>query len=155
MPKLKNAKRERFCQEFMVDQNATKAAERATYKCPNVKGSQLKSYAEVVNRIAELQAEAAERNEVTVDSIAKQLDDDRELARTEKQCSAAVQASVHKGKLHGMFKEGQDDRDGIDTDAVIRKITGGDTLAEQALRLLLSYDVSGFHELVQPRRMDA
>ena len=39
MPALQNARRERFAQEFVKDLNQTKAAERAGYKHPGVKGS--------------------------------------------------------------------------------------------------------------------
>ena len=62
MPELKNAKRERFCQEFVKDLNATAAAERATYAWPNKKGPELKEIPEVAARIKELQTAVAERN---------------------------------------------------------------------------------------------
>ena len=153
MPKLTNAKREHICQEYVKDLNATAAADRASYKNPNTLGPRLKAVPEVAARIAELQAEAAERNEVTVDSIADQLDEDRQLAYKLGQASAAVQASVHKGKLFNAFDERQDPDEGQNVDTQIRKLVRGNPFAEQCLRLLLSSDVDGFLDLVQRGRM--
>ena len=80
MPKLQNPRRERFAQEFVKDLNGTKAAERVGCKHPGVKGSQLVAIPVVSARISELQAAVAERNEITVDGIAAQLDEDGALA---------------------------------------------------------------------------
>ena len=80
MPALQNPRRERFAQEFVKDLNQTKAAARAGYRHPGVKGSQLMAIPVVSARISELQAAVAQRNEISVDSIAAQLDEDRALA---------------------------------------------------------------------------
>ena len=105
MPELKNAKRERFCQEFITDLSAKLAAERAGYKQPHVKGAQLMAEDEVKARVAELQAKAAERNEITIDTMIQQIDDDRTFAREHKNPSAAVQASIAKAKISGNWTD--------------------------------------------------
>ncbi len=94
-------KRELFCREYLVDLNQKAAAERAGFKQPQVKGAQLMAVPEVQARIAELQAEVAVRNEITVDSILQQLQDDRLLARELKQTSAAVSADIAMAKMSG------------------------------------------------------
>ena len=75
MPGL-TPKREAFCREYLVDQNATQAAARAGYSeaTADRRGSRLLNKVEVQARVAELQAEAAQRNEVTVDSIVAELE---------------------------------------------------------------------------------
>lgn len=59
MPALKNTKHELFCQEYLIDQSATKAAIRAGYatKSAHAQGYDLKQRPEVKERIAELAAE--------------------------------------------------------------------------------------------------
>jgi len=56
MPELRNARRERFAQEFVKDLNQTQAAIRAGYsaKTARVKGSQLMGFSDVAARVAEL-----------------------------------------------------------------------------------------------------
>lgn len=51
-------KQERFCEEYMIDLNATQAAIRAGYspKTANEQGSQLLAKLSIQNRIAQLQA---------------------------------------------------------------------------------------------------
>lgn len=74
MPEL-GAKQERFCQEFMIDCNATKAAERAGYSPRTARsiGSELLTKPDIMARIAALQAARAERVEVTSDEVLRAL----------------------------------------------------------------------------------
>jgi hypothetical protein len=56
-------------------------------------------------RVAEIQARAAERTEVTVASLTKQLIEDRDFARSLDNAAAAVTASAAIMKLHGLGSE--------------------------------------------------
>lgn len=64
-------KQEKFCREYIVDLNATQAAIRAGYseKTADQQGSRLLTNVKVAERIQELQNEAAERNDITVDRV--------------------------------------------------------------------------------------
>ena len=75
MPALANPKRECFCQEYIIDNNGTKAAERAKYskKTANEQGSQLLAILSVQQRMAELRAVREERTHVTQDRVVREL----------------------------------------------------------------------------------
>ncbi len=105
MPELKNAKRERFCREFITDQSLKHAAERSGYKQPHVRGAQLMAVPEVKARVAELQAGVAKRKDITLDTMIDQIDDDRTFAREHNNPSAAVQASIAKAKISGNWTD--------------------------------------------------
>ena len=76
------ARRERFCQEYVIDQNASAAARRAGYSegSAHVAGCRLLKDDNVAARIAALQAEVADRNKITVDGVVEALRRLRELA---------------------------------------------------------------------------
>ena len=65
---------ERFCQEYVIDNNATRAATSAGYsaKTANQQGSRLLANVKVKARIEQLRAEIAARNAVTVDRVLKE-----------------------------------------------------------------------------------
>lgn len=75
MPKLANAKRERFCQEFIIDLNGKQAAIRSEYseKTAEQQASRLLSNAKVQQRIAELKEIRSERTRVTQDLVLQEL----------------------------------------------------------------------------------
>lgn len=77
MAKLKNDKHEAFCLEYMKDSNRTQSAIRAGYseKTAESQGSRLLRNDKVRARIDELQAEARERNRITLDEVVKFLAD--------------------------------------------------------------------------------
>jgi hypothetical protein len=68
-------KQERFCEEYMIDLNATQAAIRAGYspKTANEQGSQLLAKLSIQNRIAQLQAEQSRRTGVSTDRVVREL----------------------------------------------------------------------------------
>jgi phage terminase small subunit len=68
-------KREKFCQEYLIDLNATQAAIRAGYskKTASSMGEQLLRFLEVQNRISQLQRKRIERTEVTADHVINAL----------------------------------------------------------------------------------
>lgn len=68
-------KQERFCEEYLIDLNATQAAIRAGYseKTAYSAGQRLLRNVEIQNRIAELKAERSKRTEITQDRVVKEL----------------------------------------------------------------------------------
>ena len=70
-----NAKHERFCQEYLVDLNATQAAIRAEYseRTAAAQAARLLKNVNIQNRIAELQAARSLRTEVTMDRVVLEL----------------------------------------------------------------------------------
>jgi hypothetical protein len=105
VPVLDNPKHEAFCQARVLGKSMDEAYALAGYK-PNRKNAQrLTTNEGVKKRQKELQAKTAKAFEITAEMIAKQLDEDREFAIKCKVPSAAVQASVAKGKLGGVFIE--------------------------------------------------
>lgn len=96
---LDNAKRERFCQEYIVDCNATQAATRAGYskKTAYSQGQRLLKDVEVGNRIAELQKRAAWETQLTAEYVLTGLMDVYE------RCMAATPARGRKGEETGKY----------------------------------------------------
>jgi phage terminase small subunit len=72
---LKNDRQERFCQEYIIDLNASAAARRAGYseKTAYSIGQRLLKKVEAQKRVAHLKAQVAERNKITQDMIIKEL----------------------------------------------------------------------------------
>lgn len=70
-----NEKQERFCEEYLIDLNATQAAVRAGYKARSARqqGSDLLSKAAVRARIDELKAERSRRTEISADRVLTEL----------------------------------------------------------------------------------
>ena len=70
-----NAKQKRFCQEYVIDLNATQAAIRAKYskKTAGQIGEQLLKKLEIQKFINKLKKEREERTEITGDMVVKEL----------------------------------------------------------------------------------
>lgn len=68
-------KQKRFCEEYMIDLNATQAAIRAGYspKTAQQQSTRLLSNVLVQNRIAQLQAEQSRRTGVSADRVVREL----------------------------------------------------------------------------------
>lgn len=97
----------RFCEEYLIDLNATQAAIRAGYseKTANRIASELLSKLDIQEKIAELKAERAKRTEMTQDSVIQEL---AAVARAEVKGVCAVdklKALELLGKHLGMFVE--------------------------------------------------
>lgn len=97
----------RFCEEYLIDLNATQAAIRAGYseKTANEQGARLLANVSVQEKIAELKAERAKRTEITQDSVIQEL---AAVARAEVKGVRAVdklKALELLGKHLGMFVE--------------------------------------------------
>jgi hypothetical protein len=100
---LKNSRHERFAQELAKGKSQVEAYGLAGYEPHDSAAARLFGNVRVQARVAELKERAAERTVVTVLDIAEQLDADREFARTHKQPSAAVSATMGKAKVLGLI----------------------------------------------------
>ncbi|WP_051988471.1 terminase small subunit [Bosea sp. UNC402CLCol] len=109
MPVLRNNRHEAFAQAIAKGLAARVAYKAAGYgasdKAAEACASRLLTDAKVAARVLELQSKAARKVEVTVESIARELEEARVLAIAEKQSSAAVAASMGKAKLFGLIVE--------------------------------------------------
>jgi len=105
-----NDKQRAFVREYPIDRNATQAAIRAGYseKTAYSIGSENLKKPEIAAAIAEGEKQHAERCAVTIDSLTQELDEDRLLARTNGQASAAISAVLGKAKLHGLMTDKQE-----------------------------------------------
>ncbi|WP_329845716.1 terminase small subunit [Stenotrophomonas sepilia] len=100
-------KQQRFVQEYLKDQNGTRAAIRTGYSERTAKqqGSRLLTDPRIQAAVKAGQQKVAKKAEVTVDSLMAELEQARKLALKEKQASAAVTATMGKGKLAGLLVE--------------------------------------------------
>lgn len=77
---LKNARHERFAQEYLVDLNATQAYARAGYSAKGnaaeTSAARLLRHVQVSARVTELQAERAERTKIDADWVLRRLSEE-------------------------------------------------------------------------------
>ena len=106
MPEL-NAKRERFCREYVIDLNATQAYIRAGYSKNGAGQSadKLLKNAEIATRIAELNGTAMQRLEITQDQILTDINDIAKEAREAGQFGAAIKGKELVGKHLGLWRD--------------------------------------------------
>ncbi|HDS1139592.1 TPA: terminase small subunit [Stenotrophomonas maltophilia] len=100
-------KQQRFVQEYLQDHNGTQAAIRAGYSESTARqqGSRLLTEPRIQAAVRAGQQKVAKKAEVTIDSLMAELEQARKLALKEKQASAAVTATMGKGKLAGLLVE--------------------------------------------------
>jgi phage terminase small subunit len=119
MPKLRNARHERFVMALAEGKTAkvaySGAGFRSTGNATDVNASRLQKNPAVKARLAELQQKHARKVEVTVESLVAELDEMRRKAIVLKQLSAGVQAIMGKAKLLGLIT------DKVDMDATLRR----------------------------------
>lgn len=101
MPILSNARHESFAQALAKGKTADEAYAQAGYRPHRSNASRMSANDNVRARVAEIQSKAAKRAEVTIESLADELDEARALALGEKQASAAIAATMGKAKLYG------------------------------------------------------
>lgn len=139
------ARQERFCQEYLVDLNGTQAAVRAGYsaKSARAQAAQLLANLNVARRVQALQAEAAKRNQVSIDEVVDKLRQAHSEAVGARQFGPAVRALELLGKTLGMFVERQHHtqelaRNSMSDSEVLRRFRNeyGDEAAEKAARKL-------------------
>lgn len=116
MPVAKlNIRQERFCLGLAEGETQDAAYAAAGYKPHRPSASRLRSNANVQARMSELLGEAAGRTLVTIENIAAQLDEDRQLAFSQGQAGAAVSASLAKARLFGLLV------DRAEVETIVRK----------------------------------
>ncbi|MGX5708254.1 terminase small subunit [Brucella lupini] len=105
-------KQEAFARAYVETGNASEAYRRAynvgeKTKPESVwqKASAILAEVKVQSRVQELQGKAAQKVSVTVESLATELEEARQIAIEEKQSSAAVSATMGKAKLFGLGTE--------------------------------------------------
>ena len=100
-------KQSAFVREYLIDRNGTQAATRAGYseKTANEQASRLLANVNIQAALAEGEKAHAKRCNISVDSLTKELESDRELARNIEQPSPAITATMGIAKLHGLVEE--------------------------------------------------
>lgn len=105
MPILENERYELFAQSLARGETATKAYSDAGYKPSRKNAWRLKTNKDVIERVAELQCNAARSTEVSIQSLIHELDDAIDVARAKGQAQAMVSAAGMKAKLSGLMVE--------------------------------------------------
>ena len=98
------AKQLKFTREYAKDGNGTQAAIRAGY-APNsadVEASRLLVNAKVGKAVEKFHEKHRLKTEVTIESLAAELEHDRDRARQLDQTATAVTATVQIAKLYGL-----------------------------------------------------
>jgi phage terminase small subunit len=110
-------KQEAFARIYVETSNASEAYRQAydvkettLSKTVNEAASRVLSNSKVAAMVMGLQDEARERTMVTVESLTRELDEDRELAREVAAPSAAISAVLGKAKLHGLLVDKTDNK---------------------------------------------
>lgn len=108
MPPLDNPRHERFAQELAKGKSASEAYVEAGYKENQARSAAsrlLSTNVSIGQRVAQIQARASDRVEVTLSSLMAELEEARELAISLDQPSAAVSAIKEKAILAGIRVE--------------------------------------------------
>lgn len=103
MPVLSNPRHEAFAHALAKGKTADEAYALAGFKPNRGNATRLKANDSIRARVEELQGKVAKKVEVTVESLAAELEEARGIAKTEKQTSAMVSATLGKAKLFGMI----------------------------------------------------
>ena len=106
MPKL-TEKQKRFCEEYLIDLNATQAAIRAGYKNPEI-GRQIITKNNVSEYLNSLMKKRSENTGVTAEKVVKELESIA-FTKTEITGKEKIKALELLGKHLGMFSEKKDE----------------------------------------------
>jgi phage terminase small subunit len=105
-------KQEAACQAYIECGGNQSEAYRMVYSTENMKpetvwqeASRLFALPHVAARVIELQSLHAERHNVTIDTITKELDEAKELAKECEQPAAMTGAIMGKAKIHGLVTD--------------------------------------------------
>ncbi|HEY1472946.1 MAG TPA: terminase small subunit [Pseudolabrys sp.] len=145
MPPLKNNRHERFALALAEGRSATEAYSQAGYKPCRQNAARLMTKDDIKARLAELQAVAAKKTEVTVESLLAELEQARIRADGLDQLSAAVKAISEKARISGLL---------------VQKVEVGgpgdfahcDSFADLADHMLREFPSSNFREITERDR---
>jgi phage terminase small subunit len=119
-------KQEAFARAYVETGNASEAYRRA-YDAENsspetikVEASRLLDNPNVALTVVGLQEAARERTLVTIETLTKELDEDRTLARELEMPAAAVSAVMGKAKLHGLITDKSKNETTLSADAAMQ-----------------------------------
>jgi len=111
-------KQEKFCMVYIETGNASEAY-RQSYNCSKTKPESINRLAfdllqniKITSRIDELRAKHAERHNITVNDLIKELEEARKAALSAMvvQSSASVAATMSKAKLLGFLDKKEEDK---------------------------------------------
>ncbi len=111
MSKKLTIKQEDFSMAYVECGNASEAyrqcydASRMKPETVGRKAFELLENGKITAKIDTLRSDLRARHDVTVDSLTRELDEDRALARETGKVSAAVAAVMGKAKLHGLLTD--------------------------------------------------
>jgi hypothetical protein len=101
MPILPNPRHERFARALVEGKSASAAYEEAGYRPNDGNAIRMKGNDRIMQRVAELQEQGAERSVVTLESLITEAGDIQARALAKGHYSAAVSALIAKAKLAG------------------------------------------------------
>jgi phage terminase small subunit len=103
-----NARRKKFAAEYLIDFNATKAAQRAGYspKSAHTQGWRLLKNDEIKMEIHQLDSGIRAKTGITPESVTEELKRLAEKAEANGNLHAAIQALYLLGRHVGMFRQG-------------------------------------------------
>jgi len=78
---LKNVRQERFCQEYLISCDKTKAAKKAGYKKPRQQGSRMTGQLDVESRLDFLRSKIAEKCQITTEKVVSNIIDTHRRAK--------------------------------------------------------------------------
>ena len=119
-------KQERFCEEYLIDLNATQAAIRAGYAESSAgrNADRMMKNNEIQKKITELRLEQSKRTGITADRVLGKLE---EIAFSNKNSTAQMKALELLGKHLGLWEKptAENDEALSKLDEVLGKIEGG------------------------------
>jgi len=135
---LANQRREKFCIAVAAGKSADQAYSEAGYHPHEGNASRLRWNERVCSRIAELQGKAAQKLEITLEKLLRDLEEIKANAKRDKQHSAAARATELQAKLSGLMVERREvtnvtaeidftrltEADRRSIDAMIEKVSG-------------------------------
>jgi len=104
-------KQEGFCKDYITTGSQTRAyqlnynVKKMLPVTINNKAYELRMHDDITARINELQERVAKKFEVTVESLTREFEEDRQLARDLDMPAAAIAATNGKARIHGLDKQ--------------------------------------------------
>ncbi len=126
------AKQQAFCEEYLIDLNATQAAIRAGYKPDNARqvASENLSKVDIADKISELQAKRSAKTEITAEWVLRGIKENTLKAEQDDNLAMAFKGYELGGRHLKMFTDKRElsgpDGGPIQTDSIFEFIPVGD-----------------------------